>query len=234
MGNDDIVTKDSPSAGEESPEATPEAVVEPTMAEQIATGVTQAMNEALPRLKQSIHDTVRSEASRNRPEDGANAGIRQALKGWDGSDGRTIEQVLDEADKDAQLKTYQTRDAETLRQQEQIDQGKLLYDNFLRSMKIDPSDSQVDWARDEADVPKAVARFNESVAKILQTREKPAEKAKVDDNNFVDTAQTVSVKAFSIPTKKADFGPWLDKLPYSVYKEHKKEIEVAHNSGQMK
>ena len=60
MGNDDIVTKDSPSAGEESPEATPEAVVEPTMAEQIATGVTQAMNEALPRLKQSIHDTVRT------------------------------------------------------------------------------------------------------------------------------------------------------------------------------
>ena len=232
--DDDTVQKDSVSAGTESTDAAPEPVAEPTMAEQIATGVTQAMNEALPRLKQSIHDTVRSEASRNRPEDGANAGIRQALKGWDGSDGRTIEQVLDQADKDAQLETYQTRDAETLRQQEQIDQGKLLYDNFLRSMKIDPNDSQVDWARDEADVPKAVARFNESVAKILQTREKPAEKTKVDDNNYVDTAQTVGTKSFSIPTKKEDFGPWLDKLPYSVYKEHKEEIEAAHNSGQMK
>ncbi len=231
--DDDTVQKDSVSEGAESTDATPEKVVEPTMAEQIAKGVTEAMNEAIPRLKQSIHDTVRSEASRNRPEDG-NAGIRQALESWDSNDGRTIKQVLDEADRDAQLKTYQNRDAETQRQQEQIDQGKSLYDNFLRSQKIDPNDPQVDWARDESDVPKAIGRFNVSVAKILNAREKPAEKPKVDENNFVDTAQTTGTKSFSIPTKKEDFGPWLDKLPYSVYKEHKEEIEAAHNSGQMK
>ncbi len=191
--DDDTVQKDSASAGEESKDAAPEAVAEPTMAEQIATGVTQAMNEAMPRLKQSIHDTVRSEASRGRPEDG-NAGIRQALKGWDSSDGRTIEQVLDEADKNAQLKTYQDRDVETKRQQEQIDQGKLLYDNFLRSMKIDPADPEIDWARDESDVPKAIDRFNTSVAKKIAARDKPVEKAKTDDTDFVDIAVSAGVE----------------------------------------
>ena len=191
---DDVtVQKDSVSEGAESKEAVPEAVAEPTMAEQIATGVTQAMNEAMPRLKQSIHDTVRSEASRGRPEDG-NAGIRQALEGWDGTDGRTIKQVFDEADKNAQLKTYQDRDVETKRQQEQIDQGKLLYDNFLRSMKIDPADPEIDWARDESDVPKAIERFNTSVAKKIAARDKPVEKTKTDDTDFVDTAVSAGVE----------------------------------------
>ena len=232
--DDDTVQKDSASAGAESQDATPEKVVEPTMAETIQASVAEAMQGMESRLKQSARDTARFEATKARPEEGVNTAVRQALENWDNTDGRTVKQVLDEADRDAQLKTYRDRDEVALRQQEQIDQGKLLYDNFLRSQKIDPNDPQLDWARDETDVPKAIERFNESVAKIVRTREKPAEVKKDSDADFVDTAQTTGTKSFSIPAKKEDFGPWLDKLPYSVYKEHREEIEAAHNSGQMK
>ncbi|KKL24485.1 hypothetical protein LCGC14_2414860 [marine sediment metagenome] len=192
--DDDTVQTDSPSAGEESKETTPEKVVEPTMAETIQASVAEAMQGMESRLKQSARDTARFEVTKTRPEEGVNAEIKQALKGWDGSDGRTIEQVLDEADNKAQLKTYQDRDVETKRQQEQIDQGKLLYDNFLRSMKIDPADPEIDWARDESDVPKAIDRFNTSVAKKIAARDKPVEKAKTDDTDFVDTAVSAGVE----------------------------------------
>ena len=190
--DDDTVQTDSTSAGEESKEAAPEKVVEPTMAETVQTAVDKAVLGMESRMKQSARDTARFEVTKTKPEEGG--AIRQALKGWDGSDGRTIEQVLDEADKNAQLKTYQDRDVETKRQQEQIDQGKLLYDNFLRSMKIDPADPEIDWARDESDVPRAIDRFNTSVAKKIAARDKPVEKAKTDDTDFVDTAVSAGVE----------------------------------------
>ena len=232
--DDDTVQKDSVSEGAEPQDATPEKVVEPTMAETIQASVAEAMQGMESRLKQSARDTARFEATKTRPEEGVNTVVRQALENWDNTDGRTVKQVLDEADRDAQLKTYRDRDEVALRQQEQIDQGKLLYDNFLRSQKIDPNDPQLDWARDETDVPKAIERFNESVAKIITAREKPAEKAKVDDNSFVDTAQDAGGNvSFSMPKTLDELGAFIEKNP-AEYRKHKTEIDAAYSSGQIK
>ncbi|KKK78639.1 hypothetical protein LCGC14_2841550, partial [marine sediment metagenome] len=98
----------------------------------------------------------------------------------------------------------------------------------------DPNDPQLDWARDETDVPKAIERFNESVAKIITAREKPAEKAKVDDNSFVDTAQDAGGNvSFSMPKTLDELGAFIEKNP-AEYRKHKTEIDAAYSSGQIK
>ncbi len=243
MTNDVTVVKDEASEGVESKDAAPEKVAEPTMAEQIASGVAKAMESAMPRLKQSIHDTVKSEASRAQPQEGVSA-IRDALKGFDPDGGQTVDQFLVGAEEKLELKGFKDRDAQVQAAQQQAEEGKRVYDTLLRKMKIDPNNPALDWAVDATDRDAGEARLFASVQKILSTpvvdEQKVAAEAKAKERaasgvDFVDTSQTAGGStSFSIPTKKEDFGPWLDKLPFSVYKEHKAEIEAAHNSGQMK
>ncbi len=247
MDNDETVSTDSAPTGDTSHKAAPETVAEPTMAELISTGIADGLKEALPgmesRLKQSARDTARFEVSKTKPEDGVSA-IRDALKGYDPDGGQTVDQFLAGAEEKLELKGFKDRETQAQAAQQAAEEGKRVYDTLLRKMKIDPSNPQLDWAVDATDRDVGEARLFASVQKILSTpvvdEQKVAAEAKAKERaasgvDFVDTSQAAGGStSFSIPTKKEDFRPWLDKLPYSVFKEHKAEIEAAHNSGQMK
>ncbi len=240
MPDDETVGTEEASTGADSTTSASETVAEPTMAQQVSSTVAEAMQGMEARLKQSARDTARFEASRGQPE-GVTSAVREALKGVTLESGESIDGVLDRADTDAQLRAYKDRDAEATRQQELIAQARVPYDNLLLGAGITPNDPRVDWAADEPDPQKAMTRWYDSIAKIkaapvVDEKAVAAEvKARAETGvDFVDTAQAVASSSFSIPTKKEDFGPWLDKLPYAVYKEHKAEIEDAHNSGRMK
>ena len=228
--DDEIVQKDSASEGEESKP-------EPTLAETVQAVVDKAVLGMESRMKQSARDTARFEASKTKPDDVVSAAVREALGGKMLEGGESVSSYLDAAERDAELNRYRTAEKQTVEEQRRATESAQVYYNFLETSGIGREDPRLDWASDEQDPKKALDRWYASIAKIKgePVKEVKADAPKAEDTeNFVDTAQTVSVKAFSIPTKKADFGPWLDKLPYSVYKEHKEEIEAAHNSGQMK
>ncbi|KKM24515.1 hypothetical protein LCGC14_1604360 [marine sediment metagenome] len=229
--DDDTVQKDSVSEGTES-----DSVAEPTVAEQITQGIATAMDSVMPRLRQSIHDTVKSETSRSQPEGGIPATVKEALGGLTLESGEPVSKYLDAADKDAQLRAYQEAEQRSKAEQQRTTEAAQVYYGFLDESGIGREDPRLDWAREEPDPKKALNRWYASIAKIKgeTVKEVKGDAPKADGTDFVDTAQTTGTKSFSIPAKKEDFGPWLDKLPYSVYKEHKEEIEAAHNSGQMK
>ncbi len=229
--DDDTVQTDSTSTGEES-NATP--VAEPTMAETVQATVDKAVLGMESRMKQSARDTARFEASK-KSDDGVSAAVREALGGLTLESGEPIGKYLDAADRDARLKKYEETERTTAVEQQRLTDAAAPFYDYLTAHNIDRNDPRLDWAADEPDRSKAIARWHESIDKIRVGTVKTEEpKPKAAEENFVDTAQTTGTKSFSIPTKKEDFGPWLDKLPYSVYKEHKEEIEAAHNSGQMK
>ena len=226
--DDDTVQKDSTSEGEESN-------TEPTLADTVQAAVDKAVLGMESRMKQSARDTARFETSK-KSDEGVSAAVREALGGLTLESGEPIGKYLDAADKDAQLRAYQEAEQRSKAEQQRTTEAAQVYYGFLDESGIGREDPRLDWAREEPDPKKALDRWYASIAKIKgeTVKEVKGDAPKADGTDFVDTAQTTGTKSFSIPTKKEDFGPWLDKLPYSVYKEHKEEIEAAHNSGQMK
>jgi len=233
--DDTTVQTDSTSTGDDSQQAaSPDA--EPTMAQQVAAAVSSALATELPRLKQSVRDIARSEASRDKPEDGVTSAVRELLKGQTLESGESVESVLVRAEETAELKRYRDQDATARSTQATIEQSQQFLVTTLRNLKIDPNNPKIDWAADEHDAEKGAARFAASVDAIIAERikgAKPPADTTVDTDNVVDTALPKGAIS-GIPKTKAAVTKFYETASSEEIAELGPEIDKALFSGQIK
>jgi len=161
-----------------------------------------------------------------------------------------VRQTLENEELKGKVGYFEGREAENTRRQQLESQARALNESLighLNDLDIDASDKRVDWANDEADYAKGLARFNKSVSKILkenianakkqfeaEAKEKLAQERKEQGIDEVPTDIAVGATRKGIPTNKDAFRKWVAGLTDAEYKAKEPEINRMLSEGIIK
>ncbi len=144
---------------------------------------------------------------------------------------------------------YQSAEQQEIQRQQQEAYTQKLNETLvgnLKRLKIDPEDKRIDWARDASDYLTGRSRFDDSVAKIIEEKQRAAEdkvassfkelelKMRRDlELDSVDTTTSGGVPTDGLPTNPAKLREWIANATQAEFEKHAPKLNELRRQGKI-